>query len=162
MLSYLTYDLHHPGWRPDGKAVIFVRWDNETKMQGLWEVDIATKKEKPVFTSRHVPAGHPSYHPTKPHLVVTDCYGGEFGNGLAILNLKTGEMKQLISIPLGSEAETYPDERFEYRNHGLWMPPRKYLNEPRPVWNKNGTKVLYTSQESGRMNLYVIDTSDLQ
>jgi Tol biopolymer transport system component len=160
-LVYLTHDLHHPTWRPDGKAILFVRWDDESKTQALWEVDVETKQERPAFNSRHVPAGHPSYHPLKQHLVVTDCYGGEFGNGLAILNLQTGEAKQLVTIPLGSKPESPADDRFPFRNWGIWIPPRKYLNEPRPVWNKDGTKVFYTSEESGRMNLYVVDTSDL-
>ena len=76
-------------------------------------------------------------------------------------NTKTGRMQQLVTIPLGAKPEVYPDERFPFRNWGLWMPPRKYLNEPRPVWSSDGTKLLYTSEESGRINLYVVDTSDL-
>jgi len=160
-LVYLAHDLHHPTWRPDGKAILFVRWNDESKSQALWEVDVETKQQRPVFDSRHVPAGHPSYHPTKPHLVVTDCYGGEFGNGLALIDLKAGGIKQLVTIPLGSKPEVYPDDRFSFRNWGVWIPPRKYLNEPRPVWNADGSKLFYTSEESGRMNLYVVDTSDL-
>ena len=160
-LIYLADDLHHPGWRPDGKAILFVRYDNRTKLQSLWEVDVETKEERPIFNTRHVPSGHPSYHPRKPHLIVTDCYGGDFGNGLALINLQTNTMEQLVAIPLGSKPETYPDERFPFRNHGIWAPPRKYLNEPRPVWSQDGSKVLSTSEESGRLNLYVVDTSDL-
>ena len=160
-LTWLTHDLHHPSWRPDGKAVLFVRRDSRTNIQWLWEVNVETKEERPLFDAHHVPAGHPSYHPLKQHLIVTDCFGGDFGNGLALANTKTKRMEQLVTIPLGSKPEVYPDERFPFRNWGLWMPPRKYLNEPRPVWNKDGTKLLFTSQESGRMNLYVVDTSDL-
>ena len=161
-LTYLTHNLHHPAWRPDGKAVLFVRWDDDLKMQGLWEIDVNTLQEKPVFNKIHVPGVHASYHPLKQHLVVIDCYGGEFGNGLAIVDLKKNEMIQLVTVPLGSKPEAAADDRFPFRNWGLFMPPQKYLNEPRPVWNKDGTKILFTSEESGHMNMYVVDTSDLQ
>lgn len=50
--------------------------------------------------------GASSYHPTKPHLIVTDCYGGPMGSELAIIDAKTGEMKQLVTIPLGSKTAT--------------------------------------------------------
>lgn len=160
-LTYLTHDLHHPAWRPDGKAVLFVRWDKETKTQAIWEIDVKTKAERPLFNKHHVSGVHTSYHPTKPHLIVTDCYGGDFGNGIALIDLKKNEMRQLVTIPLGSKPDVYPDERFPFRNWGLFMPPRKYLNEPRPVWSEDGNKLLYTSEESGHINLYVVDTSDL-
>jgi hypothetical protein len=160
-LTHLAADLHHPGWRPDGKAVMFVRWLQPEKMQALMEIDIRTGEERRL-TRDHVAAGHPSYHPVKPHWIVTDCYGGEMGNGLALIDTRTGEMKQLVTIPIGSRPEPAADSRFAFRNWGIWMPPRKYLNEPRPVWNSDGSKVLFTSEESGRMNLYTVDTSDLQ
>ncbi|MDA0348341.1 MAG: hypothetical protein O3C43_17905 [Verrucomicrobia bacterium] len=159
-LSFIASDLHHPTWRPDGKVILFVRREPHTNTQTLWEVDVETTEERCVFTD-HVPAGHPSYHPLKPHLVITDCFGGEFGYGIAVINLKTKEQKQLVTIPLGIEPPKLADPRFPFRNWHIWMPARKYLNEPRPVFNKDGTKVLYTSEESGRFNLYVVDTSDL-
>ena len=84
------------------------------------------------------------------------------GSALAIINTKTGAMKQLVTTPLGSKMATPADGRFPFRNWGLWIPQRPFLNEPRPVWNKDGTKVLFTSEESGRSNLYVVDPSDLQ
>lgn len=154
-------DLHHPTWRPDGKAILFVRHHPRTNRQWLVEVDIESGEERVAFDAEHVPAGHPSYHPLKPHLVVTDCYGGEMGNGLALINLEKQTMEQLVTIPMGSRPEPIADERLPFRNWGIWFPPRKYLNEPRPVWNKDGSKLLYTSEESGRMNLYVVDTSGL-
>ena len=70
-------------------------------------------------------------------------------------------MTQLVTIPLGSRPLQPADERFPFRNWGIWFPPREYLNEPRPVWNDDGSRLLYTSEESGRINLYVVDTSDL-
>ncbi len=160
-LKFLADGMHHPNWRPDGKAVMYVHPELPDYFQSLMEVDVQTGK-KTRLTKEHVPAGHPSYHPTKPHLIVTDCYGGPMGSGLAIINTKTGEMKQLVTIPLGSKTATPADGRFPFRNWGLWIPQRPFLNEPRPVWNKDGTKVLFTSEESGRSNLYVVDTSDLQ
>jgi len=109
-----------------------------------------------------VPAGHPSYHPRHPHLVGTDCYGGPMGYGVALINTKTRKMTQLVTIPSGAKPPEQGDERFPFRNWGLWFPPRPYLNEPRPVWNADGSRLLFTSQESGRINLYVADTSDLE
>ncbi len=160
-LRWLADDLHHPTWRPDGEAILFVRHDPRTNLQWLVEVDVESGESRVAFDKAHVPAGHPSYHPRKPYLVASDCYGGEMGNGLALINLRTQEMKQLVTIPLGSKPDEPADERFPFRNWGIWFPPRKYLNEPRPVWNHDGSKLLYTSEESGRMNLYVVDTSDL-
>lgn len=158
---WLADDLHHPTWRPDSMAVLFVRHDSRTNLQWLAEADIGTGRTSKAFDAEHVPAGHPSYHPLKPHLVVTDCYGGRMGNGLALINLNDGSMSQLVTIPLGSKPEQPADERFPFRNWGIWFPPRQYLNEPRPVWNHDGSKLLYTSEEGGRTNLYVVDTSDL-
>ena len=158
---WLADDLHHPTWRPDSKAILFVRHDPRTNLQWLVEADVETGGSRKAFDAEHVPAGHPSYHPLRPHLVVTDCYGGRMGNGLALINLKDGTMTQLVTIPLGSKPREPADERFPFRNWGIWFPPRQYLNEPRPVWNRDGSRILYTSQESGRMNLYVVDTSDL-
>ncbi len=160
-LRWLADDLQHPTWRPDGKAILFVRHDPRTNLQWLVEVDVETGEDRVAFDARHVPAGHPSYHPRKPHLIVTDCYGGEMGNGLALINLRTQQMTQLVTIPLGSRPEQPADDRFPFRNWGIWFPPRKFLNEPRPVWNDDGSRILYTSQESGRMNLYVVNVSDL-
>ena len=160
-LRWLADNLHHPNWRPDGKAIVFVRRDPLTNFQRLIEVDAETGIERVAFGAEHVPAGHPSYHPTKQHLIVTDCYGGPMGNGLALIDTKAGTMRQLVTIPLGSKPEPPADERFPFRNWGIWFPARKYLNEPRPVWNADGSKVLFTSQESGRLNLYVVDTSGL-
>ena len=158
---WLADDLHHPIWRPDSMAILFVRHDSRTNLQWLVEANISTGRIRTAFDAEHVPAGHPSYHPLKPHLVVTDCYGGRMGNGLALINLKDGSMSQLVTIPLGSKPEQPADERFPFRNWGIWFPPRQYLNEPRPAWNQDGSKLLYTSEESGRTNLYVVDTSDL-
>ena len=158
---WLADNLHHPSWRPDSMAVLFVRHDLRTNLQWLVEADIETGLTRRAFDAEHVPAGHPSYHPLKPHLVVTDCYGGRMGNGLALIDLKDGSMTQLVTIPLGSRPVQPADERFPFRNWGIWFPPREYLNEPRPVWNDDGSRLLYTSEESGRINLYVVDTSDL-
>lgn len=83
------------------------------------------------------------------------------GSGLALIDTRTGRMKQLVTIPLGAKPPSPADARFPFRNWGLWIPQRPYLNEPRPVWKKDGTKVLFTSEESGWSNLYVVDTSDL-
>ncbi len=158
--SYLAQDFHHPGWRPDGKAVMFVRRHLPDSLQALWEVDVETRKETRL-TGEHVPAGHPSYHPRKQHLIVTDSYGGPMGFGLALIDTRTKKMTQLVTIPSGAKPVQPGDERFPFRNWGLWMPVRPYLNEPRPVWNHDGSKILFTSQESGRINLYEVDTSDL-
>ena len=160
-LRWLAHDLHHPTWRPDGKAILFVRHDPLTNYQRLIEVDVETGLERIAFSAEHVPAGHPSYHPSKPHLILTDCYGGPMGDGLALIDTKAGVMRQLVTIPLGAKPAAPADERFPFRNWGVWFPPRKYLNEPRPVWNADGSEVLYTSEESGRLNLYIVDTSGL-
>lgn len=157
-LSYLTSNLHHPCWRPDGKAILFVRWNG--KQQNIWEVNVETLKERPLHP-RHISSVHTSYHPRKQHLVLADTYGGEFGNGLMVLDTNTGNARHLVSIPQGAGADVPADERFPFRNFGLWFPPRKYLNEPRPVWSADGSQVFYTSEESGRINLYIADTSDL-
>lgn len=157
---FLAGDLHHPTWRPDSGAVMFVRRRASDNLQSLVEADVSTGRER-ALTREHIPAVHVSYHPRKAHLALTDCYGGPLGYGLAVANLETGEVKQLVTIPLGVKPGTPADDRFPFRNWGLWIPQRPYLNEPRPAWNADGTAVLYTSEESGRINLYVVDTSDL-
>lgn len=160
-LQWLAHDLHHPTWRPDGKAILFPRRDPRTNFQSLIEVDTTTGIERVAFGADHVPAGHPSYHPTKQNLVLTDVYGGPLGNGLAIIDLEKKTVKTLVDAPMGATPEQPADDRFPFRNWGIWFPARKFLNEPRPVWSEDGSKVFYTSEESGRLNLYIIDTSDL-
>lgn len=160
-LSHMAAGLHHPSWRPDGKAILFVHRDPHDNFQSIREVDVRTGKIT-VLSGDHVPSGHPSYHPTKHHWIVTDCYGGPMGFGLALINTKTKKMTQLVTIPSGAKPVVPGDERFAFRNWGLWIPVRPYLNEPRPVWNADGSKILFTSQESGRINLYTVDTSDLE
>lgn len=71
-LTYLAHNLHHPCWRPDGKAILFVRWDERQRMQNLWEVNMSTKVERCVYP-RHLSCVHASYHPTRQNLVVADC-----------------------------------------------------------------------------------------
>jgi hypothetical protein len=83
------------------------------------------------------------------------------GEGLAIVDTKARTMRQLVTVPMGAKTAAPPDERFPFRNWGVWFPARKFLNEPRPVWNQDGSKLLYTSEESGRFNLYVVDTGGL-
>ncbi|MEO7651446.1 MAG: hypothetical protein ABIZ80_13355, partial [Bryobacteraceae bacterium] len=156
--NYLASNLHHPCWRPDGKAILFVRWNG--RQQNIWEVNVETLKERPLH-QQHISSVHTSYHPRKQNLVLADTYGGDFGNGLMVLDTNTGKARHLVSIPQGAGPDKQADERFPFRNFGLWFPPRKYLNEPRPVWNADGSQVFYTSEESGRINLFVADTSDL-
>ena len=160
IVKHVVGDLHHPTWRPDSKAILFVRRRASDNLQSLMEVDVASGRVERRTTS-HMPGVHVSYHPKKPHLALVDCYGGPMGYGLATVDLRTGEMKQLVTIPLGSKPRPPADDRFEFRNWGLWIPQRPYLNEPRPVWSADGSKVLFTSEESGRINLYIVDTSDL-
>ncbi len=119
----LADDLHHPTWSPDGRALLFVRHDPRTNLQWLVEVDVESGGSRVAFDAEHVAAGHPSYHPLKPHLIVTDYYGGWMGNGLALIDLESRSMRQLVTIPLGSVEEAPPDERFPFRNWGIWFPP---------------------------------------
>ncbi|MEZ5391729.1 MAG: hypothetical protein R2724_02370 [Bryobacterales bacterium] len=107
-LRWLADDLHHPNWRPDGKAIVFVRREPLTNYQRLIEVDADTGIERVAFGADHVPAGHPSYHPTKQHLIVTDCYGGPMGNGLAIIDTKANTMRQLVTIPWAQNPTSRP------------------------------------------------------
>ena len=156
----LAGDLDHPTWSPDDMSVLFVRHDLGTNLQWLVEADIETGGTHNAFDAEYGKAGNPSYDPPKPRSGMTDCYGGRTENGLALINLNDRAMTLLVTMPLGSKPEQPGDERSPICNWGRWFPPRRYLDEPRPVWNHNASKHFHTREASGRLNLYVVDTSD--
>ena len=103
---------------------------------------IETGESRIAFDAEHVPAGHPSYHPLKPHLVSPTPTVGRWA---ALIDRKR-TMTQFATI--WAQTPSTSDERFPFRKV-----PAAVSQRTRP----DCSKVLYTS----RVYLYVADASDL-
>ena len=152
---------HHPGWHPNGRDILFVWHDPETGRQELRLVDRGGGAPRVLFDAEHVPAGHPSFHPTRPHLLVTDAYGGRFGYGIVLVDLRRQRQELLASMPLGEDPATAPQARAaDPPNHGSWSYPRWRVNA-HPCWTPDGSGVFYADMATGTAQLHLVDAADL-
>jgi hypothetical protein len=152
---------HHPGWHPNGREVFFVGRNDETRLQDLRIVGLDGTGERVVFDAEHLPAGHPSFHPVHQHLLVTDCYGGRFGYGIVLIDLRAQRLEHLASQPFGEDPATAPEAHaHDPPNWGSWSYTRSRVNA-HPCWNRSGTAVLFNDLSVGISQLYEVDTSDL-
>lgn len=127
-LTYSCSIAHHPIWHPDGERILFnaadgmylVNWDGT----GLRKVSDCN-------------VGHPSVSPDGT-TIVTDGYGGTWGDALWLIDVESGETRKLCNVP-----------NVHGRTH-------ERGTQPHPVWSHDGTRVIYDSDESGRSQLYEV------
>jgi len=130
-LTYSCSIAHHPIWHPDGERILFnasdgmylVNWDGT----GLRKVSDCN-------------VGHPSVSPDG-STIVTDGYGGDWGDALWLIDVETGEARKLCNVP-----------NVHGRTH-------ERGTQPHPVFSHDGTRVLYDSDESGRSQVYVVEVN---
>jgi Tol biopolymer transport system component len=152
---------HHPGWHPNGEDMLYVWHNAGTGRQELRLVRHDGTNERVLFDAEHVPAGHPSFHPTRHHLLVTDAYGGRFGYGIVLVDLRRQRLELLATMPFGEDPATAPQARAnDPPNHGSWSYPRWTTNS-HPCWNRDGSAVLYADMATGTAQLHLVDTADL-
>lgn len=125
---------HHPLWTPDGEHIVTNLRVNEAGDLGLVRVRHDGSDE----TVLHVPgSGHPSTHPKRPHVMVTDAYpreGVTAGDGttpIRLIDLQTRTERELTRMNLcRTAADRQPDAvRAAYRvdAHPAWDGSGRYL-----------------------------------
>jgi hypothetical protein len=152
---------HHPGWHPNGEDMLHVWHSAGTGRQELHLVSHDGTRQRVIFDAEHVPAGHPSFHPTRHHLLVTDAYGGRFGYGIVLVDLERQRQELLATMPFGEDPAIAPEARAaDPPNHGSWSYPR-WTTNAHPCWNHDGSAVLYADMATGAAQLHLVDTADL-
>jgi Tol biopolymer transport system component len=123
---------HHHSWVQDSKHVIFAGPANE----GLVIQSIDGKSRRVVSK---VTGTHASVNPQFTH-AVTDVYHnntGPYMDYLVLIDLKDGSVQKLVKTP-----RTHP------RSH-QWT-------HPNPSWSRDGSMVMYDSDESGVCQVYIV------
>jgi Tol biopolymer transport system component len=123
---------HHHSWVPDSRHVIFAGQNNE----GLVYQAIDGSSRRVVSK---VTGTHPSVNPQLTH-AVTDVYNnntGPYMDYLVLIDLKDGRVEKLVKTP-----------RTHARTHG-WT-------HPNPSWSRDGSMIMYDSDESGVCQVYVV------
>jgi len=126
---------HHHSWHPDGERLLF--GDRTETGEGrlyFLETDDVGNAE---LISEEPLGGHPSVNPQDHSKIVTDSYGGEFGEGILLVDIETGEVEKLASLAGIS--------RFAHTGF-----------HAHPVWSPDGSQVLFNSDRDGTCDLYLL------
>ncbi len=137
-VRWLTHFGGHHSWTPDGSRVLFVdiregEPDGSPQGRYLHTVDFDGTNRTQVFNE--VAGSHPLMHPTKNLVVDFD------DDTVYVANLDTQKREVLATF----------SQRFDGTHKGT---------HPHPVWNHDGTQVLYNSAESGKCEIYRIDMAE--
>lgn len=144
---------HHHSWHPDGRTILFgdrecdepsrltVDPDGRRPARGgaegipyLFVADPDGRERRRVSDE---PLGcHPSFSPDGTR-IVTDNYGGPFGESLLLIDPKTGEVEKLVSTPTTSD----------HSHCGTQAHPR---------WSPDGMCVLYDSDQFGTCQVFLV------
>lgn len=144
---------HHHSWHPDGRTILFgdrecddpkrlaIEPDGRAVSPGgggvpyLFVADPEGQERQRVSDE---PLGcHPSFSPDGTR-IVTDNYGGRFGESLLLIDPKTGEVEKLVSTPTTSD----------HSHCGT---------QAHPQWGPDGKSVLYDSDQFGVCQVCVVE-----
>lgn len=123
---------HHHSWGPDSRHVIFAGQNNEGLVYQA--IDGSSRRIVSKVTGTHA-----SVNPQLTH-AVTDVYHnntGPYMDYLVLIDLKDGRVEKLVKTP-----RTHP------RTHG-WT-------HPNPSWSRDGSMIMYDSDESGVCQVYLV------
>jgi hypothetical protein len=132
-IRWLTYFAHHHSWTPDGHAVLFndrIPVDPEGKIgPRMFLIDFDGTNRRVIFDR---PVGsHPLMHPDGQSIVDSD------REGIYVVRLEQDTLERLVHFA----------QSFDGTHHGT---------HPHPVWNHDGSRILYNSAESGHSEIYLI------
>jgi hypothetical protein len=132
-VRWLTHFAHHHSWTPDGQGVLFN--DREPVGNGgaleprMLVIDVDGGNRRILFDA---PIGsHPLLSPDGGRVLDADA------QGIYVVRLGEGAVERLADFA----------RPFDTTHHGT---------HPHPVWNHDGTRVLYNSGETGHSEVYLI------
>lgn len=130
-VRWLSFFGGHHSWTPDGRKVLFVDHPEEKLGRGqgrfLHTVDFDGSNRQCIFDQ---PAGsHPLMHPDGKRVLDFS------GEGIYVVHLEQERIEYLTKF----------SGKFRTDHHGT---------HPHPVWNRDGTRIIYNSAESGHSELY--------
>jgi len=122
-----SHRFHHHSWHPDGERILFGD-RNEKGEPRLYFVNQDGANKQAVCEKPL--GGHPCLNPdgTK---IVTD--GSKYGQRVILVDVATGELEQLASYTTNLKR-----------------------SNAHPVWNQDGTQIMYHSDHTGTSQIYVI------
>lgn len=126
-LEAASHSFHHHSWHPDGERILFGDRNAEGEPRLYFIGKDGTNKQ---VVCEEPLGGHPCLNPdgTK---IVTD--GSKYGQRIILVDVATGELEQLAS---------YTTNLKRANAH--------------PVWNRDGTQIMYHSDHTGTSQIYVV------
>ena len=130
-LRWLTHFGHHHSWIPDGSAVLYCDWlDPDTRQQPrLFLVDFDGTNKRVVIDEPL--GGHPLMSPDGSQVVTWD------DDAVIIVHVNEGRSERVATFGI----------RFDQSHQGT---------HPHPVWNADGSQILYNSAQTGHSQLYML------
>ena len=129
-----SYRWHHHSWLPNKRSILFGDRDSQG-VPHLYQIDCDSTNLKMI--SGHRLAGHPHSSPDGSRIVTDENANKEMGLGIYLLDIATDKLERLASVTMN----------FKRSN-------------AHPVWNHEGTQILYHSDHMGFSNLYLIELNN--
>jgi hypothetical protein len=130
-MRWLTHFAHHHSWTPDGACVLFndrISTDGGTEPR-MFLINFDGTNRRIAFDR---PVGsHPLMHPDGSRILDAD------RQGIYVARLEEGTQEHYVDF----------SGAFDTTHHGT---------HPHPVWNRDGTDVLYNSAETGHSEIYCL------
>jgi Tol biopolymer transport system component len=132
-LNTPSHKWHHHSWLPGSRSVLF--GDRVDGVSYLYRIDIDNSNLR--LISKHPLAGHPLASPDGRRIVTDENKDTKKGLGIYLLDLVADTVERVASITVNLKR-----------------------SNAHPVWNHEGTQILYHSDHMGYSNLYLIDLNN--
>ncbi|MDR1539322.1 MAG: hypothetical protein LBU32_15255 [Clostridiales bacterium] len=130
-----TLKFHHPSWVPRENRILFGDWDANGEPH-IFHIDFDGKNCNQI-SKRHL-HGHPIYNPAGTQIITDNYKGEEYGRSILLYDLKSDTVRQIASFTVNF-----------------------VRSNAHPVWNHDGTQILYHSDHTGHSQLYIIPLAEL-
>jgi Tol biopolymer transport system component len=130
-LDTLGHKWHHHSWLNDGHSILFGHI-NRDGTPNLYRIDCDNTNLR--LLSKHPLAGHPIISPDGTRIVTDDYDETKTRGSILLLNLETDTVETIASFTANLKRAN-----------------------AHPVWNHDGTQILYHSDHTGYSRLYLIE-----